>query len=82
MIGNYNVMISGEDHWKNKVLLLHGYGGSASSEGFMHMLPAYTYMKFQAFAIDMPGFGKSPGTRLSSRNEAILKQGGPADIVL
>ena len=34
----------------------------------------------QAKAIDMPGFGSSPGTRLGSRSELNNVKGGPLDI--
>ena len=48
--------------------------------GFRWLFPPLLYSKYRAIAIDMPGFGSSPGTRLGSRSELNAAKGGPLDI--
>ena len=72
-------MHAGDPSWPNKAILLHGCP-SCNLE-FLHHLPAYMYMNYQVFAIDLPGYGKSTGKPQASRSEKILDEGGPAEVV-
>ncbi|CAK9099353.1 unnamed protein product [Durusdinium trenchii] len=60
------------------VLLLHGCPSDAWT--WKWLFPPLLYSKYRAIAIDMPGFGSSPGTRLGSRSELNNAKGGPLDI--
>ncbi|CAE7035374.1 Khc [Symbiodinium natans] len=60
------------------VLLLHGCPSDATT--WKWLFPALIYNKYRAIAIDMPGCGSSPGTKLSSRSEFNAAKGGPLDI--
>lgn len=60
------------------VLLLHGCPSDAWT--WKWLFPPLLYNKYRAIAIDMPGFGSSPGTRLGSRSELNNVKGGPLDI--
>eukprot|EP00434_Breviolum_minutum_P024226 symbB.v1.2.021391.t1/scaffold1840.1/size99223/5 len=60
------------------VLMLHGCPSDAWT--WKWLFPPLLYNKYRAIAIDMPGFGNSPGTRLGSRSELNNVKGGPLDI--
>ncbi|CAE6946160.1 EPHX2, partial [Symbiodinium sp. CCMP2456] len=60
------------------VLLMHGCPSDATT--WKWLFPALIYNKYRAIAIDMPGCGGSPGTKLSSRSEFNAAKGGPVDI--
>lgn len=77
--GIINVAHAGDKSWPDKCILLHGC--PSSIECMLHHLPAYMHMKYQVFAIDLPGYGESTGECQPSRSELVLAKGGPAETI-
>jgi pimeloyl-ACP methyl ester carboxylesterase len=63
------------------VVFIHGCDKSNSSKNFDHWFAALVHYDLRAVAIDMPGYGNSPGERHSFRTRHILDTDGPADVV-
>ena len=58
------------------VVCLHGY--PSSSKEFRFLLPPLLSLGLRVLAIDMPGFGDSPGARFGPRSELIAAKNGDA----
>ena len=61
------------------MVFLHGC--PSDSEEFLSKFPAFIYMQYQVFAVDLPGYGASTGKCQPSRSENVLDEGGPADTI-
>ena len=59
-------------------LFLHGYPGDAMEAA--DLFPCFVHCGLSCVAVDMPGFGESPGARPPGRSECNNLPGGPVDI--
>ncbi|KNC47848.1 uncharacterized protein AMSG_04078 [Thecamonas trahens ATCC 50062] len=64
------------------VIALHGYGKTASADSWKWGIEAYADAGYAVIAINMPGFGGSPGPRSKARSEDVTAPGGPLAVVV
>ena len=61
------------------MIVLHG--NPSSLDSMEYLFKPLVYLKHQVFAIDMPGFGESTGSKFSGRSDAVLEKDNAADVV-
>lgn len=87
---NYNSVSTkiGEIHYiendvkcpKKSIILLHACPSSASE--FLHFFPSLSFYNYKIFAIDQPGYGRTPGKTFPCNSLKNLEKGGPVDVVI
>lgn len=64
-------------------LLLHGSNKKTSTgKDFAHMFPYFLYAGYKPFAVDLPGYGKSPGRVASFRTSEVWTERGCGNLIV
>eukprot|EP01084_Bolivina_argentea_P196469 336781_1 len=63
------------------IIVLHGYGTKSSYKHWDYIYKPLAKLNYLVVALDMPGFGKSPGRKHKSRSEYMRIPGGPVSVV-
>ncbi|KRX05557.1 P-loop containing nucleoside triphosphate hydrolase [Pseudocohnilembus persalinus] len=84
--GNQKQMVEENILEENKnlknVIFIHGCSQNSNGLEFEHYFKLFKYLKFDIYAVDMPGYGKSEGKQQSFRTLDILKENGPGQVIV
>ena len=62
-------------------LCIHAFGTGCSGEDWSGVFNGLCHQGYKCLSLDMPGFGKTPGPRQTSRTERFDEAGGPMEII-